>query len=152
MSLNPGGSFCKMRLLSSGEGQGSNESGAAQGGAVATDVVMFWDLLSRSCLRNFVDARLNNMPTRLLLSRTPEDRSFLWDALTGEEEDPTREENAVVTCWKTSSCLKRSEGDRGEDKEKAQRYPRILNERISITFCTKTCTVSAISDISSCYF
>lgn len=108
VSRSPCRVFFEGMSLSAGLNGGGSDSGAAD---VAAAVLRSWVLWLRvwSWLSDFLDALLNRRPMRLLLSWASGGRG----ALRGEEEgDLTRDENAVVTCWRTSSCLKRSEGDK----------------------------------------
>lgn len=134
VSRSPGLPLFKGTFLSPRLNADNGDSGAAQGEEVAAGVVGSWVFWLWSWLRDFFDARLNSMPTRLLLSRASGGRAF-----------PTKEENAVVTCWRTSSCLKRSEGDRRREKTRKT----VAEGRSVDCHGTSNCVSTALSTIIS---
>lgn len=124
----------RLTLFSPWLGGGWSDSGEAQVGEVAEGVSRSWVLFLWIWLSDFFDARLNSMPTRLLLSWSSGGSSLPWGVPTGEQEDPIKEEKAVVTCWRTSSCLKRSEGDRREEILQGKNTPSCADIILDLIF------------------
>lgn len=141
-TLSPGLALFKRTFLSPREGGGS---GVAQRPEVAAGLTMSLGLLLWIWLRAFFDARLNSAPICLLLSCLSGERSFLCGALRGEDGDPTKEENAVVTCWKTSSCLNRSEGDREDSYPLMHLLPKGETRSTLLKIAKKLCSLAFVN-------